>query len=67
MRNLKLLGEHFASVCQSKPFNKAKQTAAVTSRETIASLKQRHNKALHPTASVPLVPRSTPAAGEILC
>jgi hypothetical protein len=33
--------------------------------ENFASAQQQANKALHPTASVPLVPRSTPAAGEL--
>jgi hypothetical protein len=31
----------------------------------IQTNQHRQNKALHPTASVPLVPRFTPAAGEL--
>jgi hypothetical protein len=49
-----------------KPNDKVVQQAFIKAGQmATATHQQRHNQALHPTASVPLVPRSTPAAGEL--
>ena len=46
-------------------YEKPKQSLAATNGVAVQTLKQRHNKALHPTAYAPFVPHFAPAAGEL--